>query len=546
MVKKRSKWVPAITASVLVAGIVISGCSKGSDSPSPSGGMNKASEERIKMTMFYNEAGIKTPPGFDRSNNPLVKIVEDYANVDLEFDIPPYAEYTTKHNLVLSSGKLPDIFHSTIPDETFKAARDGAFIDLKKYYDNSPMLQKVVTPAMMELGKDPVSGKYFRIPMAYDKGPQGAGILARFDLVQKYNSGKWPTSVPEWIDLMRKIKKAEPDSIPMTFRIIGDNMFAYGGGTIYGLYGASPYDWRIEGGKVIPNVMTAEFKEASKVMRDLYTEGLLDKEFATTDSTKYNQKLAEKNVLWQWNNMDQILPYQVTLTLPTATGNQKSQIWGVAPPLTTNPAVLKDRKYAMGGVGLPITTHGMYIPTSNKNPDRTFKVIEGFAQEQLKDKIFWGDEGNTYTMKDGKRVADPAKMSAEDHAWKRQFAFLFGYTDGQDAQNANFEAQLGKEIFTNIQNGMKVMQKEAEAIGLAGMIGYAEPDEVLKKNAEIMQAINKFTSEYIMSRISEQEFNAAIVDWEKKYRSLKYDPLQKFLDANKDDLIKKGYKKAGW
>ncbi|MFK7693703.1 hypothetical protein [Paenibacillus sp. HJGM_3] len=546
MVKTRSKWVPALTASVLVAGIVISGCSKGSDSPSPSGGTNKASEERIKMTMFYNEAGIKTPQSLDRSNNPLIKIVEDYANVDLEFDIPPYAEYTTKHNLVLSSGKLPDIFHSTIPDETFKAARDGAFIDLKKYYDNSPMLQKVVTPAMMELGKDPVSGKYFRIPMAYDKGPQGSGVLARYDLVQKYNDGKWPGTIPEWIDLMRKIKKAEPDSVPMAFRVIGDNMFNYGGGPIYYMYGAAPYSYRIEGGKVIPNVLTAEFKEASKVMRDLYTEGLLDKEFATSDGTKYFAKKAENNVLWEWNGMDQILPAQVSLTLPTATANQKKQVWSVAPPLTTYPAVVKDKKYATYGVALPISGHGLYIPASNKNPDRAFKVIEGFAQDQLRDKIFWGDEGDTYTMKDGKRVANPDKMSAEEHAWKRQYAFLFGYTDGQDAQNANFEAKLGKDIFTNIQNGMKVIQKEAENIGLDGMVGYAEPDEVLKKNAEIMQAINKFTTEYIMSRISEQEFNAAIADWEKKYRALKYDPMQKFLDANKADLIKKGYKKAGW
>ncbi|MEF3302132.1 hypothetical protein [Paenibacillus sp. GYB003] len=542
----RTKWGAALTTTVLAAGLIISGCSSGSTSPGTSDGSTKQNEARVKMTMFYNEAGIATPQGVDRSNNPLIKLVEDYANVDLEFDIPIYAEYTTKHNLILSSGKLPDIFHSTIPDEAFKAGRAGAFIDLKPYYDKSPLLQKVVTPAMMELGKDPISGKYYRIPMAYDKGPQGAGILARYDLIQKYNAGKWPGTVQEWVELLKKIKKAEPDSIPMTFRVIGDNMFAYGGGTIFGLYGASPYGYRIQGGKVVPNVTLPEFKEAVLVMRDLYAEGILDKEFATTDSTKYFQKLAEKNVLWQWNTMDQILPYQVSLTLPTATGNQKSQVWGVAPPLTSYPSVLKDRKYAIAGLGMPITAHGLYIPASNKNPDRAFKVIEGFAQEQLRDKIFWGDENDTYTMKDGKRAAIPDKMSAQEHAWKRQYAFLFGYTDGQDAQNANFEAKLGKDLFASIQSGMKTIQKEAEQIGLETIVGYSEPEEVLKKNAEIMQAINKFTTEAIMGRISMQELDAAIADWERKYRALKYDPLQKYLDANKEKLIKDGYKKAGW
>lgn len=557
MEKTRKKWVPALTTSLVAIGIAATGCTSNSDKPgasspspasnaSPSAASAKPKEDRIKMTMFYNEAGIATPQGLDRSNNPLIKIVEDYANVDLEFDIPPYAEYTTKHNLVLSSGKLPDIFHSTIPDETAKAARDGAFIDLKKYYDNSPALQKVVTPAMMELAKDPVSGKYFRIPMAYDKGPQGAGIMARYDLIQKYNAGKWPGTVDEWVELMRKIKKAEPDSIPMTFRVIGDYMFNYGGGTIFGLYGAAPYGYRIQGGKVIPNVTLPEFKEAVKVMRDLYAEGILDKEFATSDSTKYSQKMAEKNVLWIWNGTDQVLPYQTAMTLPTATGNQKTQVWGFAPPLTAYPSVLADRKYAMAGLGMPISAHGLYIPSSNKNPDRAFKVIEGFAQDQLRDKIFWGDEGDTYTVKDGKRAAVPEKMSAPEHAWKRQLAFVLGYTDGQDAQNANFEAKLGKDTFSMIQDGMKALQKEAEQVGLENLAGYAEPDEVLKKNAEMMQAINKFTVEAIMGRISMEQLDAGIAEWEKKYRALKYDPLQKYLDANKETLIKNGYKKAGW
>src|SRR5690606_25147888 len=113
--KKTKKAVSAVMTTALV-GAIIAGCSSGGDTPpaaSSSPGASstpKANEERLKMTMFYNEAGIKTPTAVDRSNNPLIKIVEDLANVDLEFDIPPYAEYTTKHNLVLASGKLPDIF----------------------------------------------------------------------------------------------------------------------------------------------------------------------------------------------------------------------------------------------------------------------------------------------------------------------------------------------------------------------------------------------------------------------------------------------------
>src|SRR5690606_16425875 len=145
------------------------------------------------------------------------------------------------------------------------------------------------------------------------------------------------------------------------------------------------------------------------------------------------------------NTMDQILPSQASMNTPTSTPAQKAQVWAVAPPLTKYPSVLKDRKYAIAGQGSPISGHGLYIPSSNKNPDRTFRVIEAFANEKLKEAIFWGEEGDTYTVKDGKRVANPDKMSAEEHAWKRQYAFVIGYVDGQDAQNANFEAKMGTE-----------------------------------------------------------------------------------------------------
>jgi len=69
---------------------------------------------------------------------------------------------------------------------------------------------------------------------------------------------------------------------------------------------------------------------------------------------------------------------------------------------------------------------------------------------------------------------------------------------------------------------------------------------VVKKNAEIMQAINKFTVEAIMGRITMEQFDQAVKDWEKKYRAFKYDPLQKYIDENKDYLRQMGVKMVDW
>ncbi|MDF2815218.1 MAG: peptide permease, partial [Paenibacillus sp.] len=183
MVKTKKRWVPAVVASVMAMSIVAAGCSSGGDSGSKDSPNNSAppapkEKPRIELSMFMNNSGLEHFPldTTDPSNNPFINVVEKISNVDLKIEVPPYKDFLTKFNLLLSSGQLPDILHTNYPDPTYKAAREGAFIDLKAYYDKSPIVKKYITPQMMELAKDPASGKYWRIPMAYEKGPQGFGI----------------------------------------------------------------------------------------------------------------------------------------------------------------------------------------------------------------------------------------------------------------------------------------------------------------------------------------------------------------------------------
>lgn len=541
------KTVAAVLSAGLVLSVVATACSskQKEDATAPSSGGNK--EQRVKLSMIQTNAGITIPDGTNLNDNPWINIVREKANVDLDVEIPPYTDFATKFNLLLASGNLPDIVQGYDPNAAYKAARDGAFIDLKPYYDKSPLLQKVVTPQMMELAKDTTTGKYWRIPMAYDKGPQGQGIMARYDLVQKYNAGKWPETVEDWIELLRKIKKAEPDSIPMSNRVVGDTVFGYGGAVFFNLYGANPYGYRIQGGKIIPNVLLPEYKAAVEVYRQLYSEGIFDQEFATNTNDKWFPKWSSKNVLFQWNSADQLLP----ATVPTsgqigAASAPPEARFAFAPDLKTYPSVVSDPRYAKGFLGTPISAHGMYISAQSKNKDRAFQVIEAFASDELREAIFWGKEGETYTQKDGKRVPIADKLGDPNRTWSRIYALLFGYTDGQDAQQAVYEQLAGADYFKLAKDSMKQRQADAEANGISGLIGYIAPEDAAKKTSEMNQAINKFTTEAIMGKISMDQFDQARKDWEKQYRSLVYDPMQKFLDANKDNLIKLGVKQAGW
>src|SRR5512143_2402999 len=67
-----------------------------------------SSGQRVKITMFMGNSGVAQPAGVDPSNNWAINIIEKYANVDLEVEIPNYQDFPTKMNLLLASGNLPD------------------------------------------------------------------------------------------------------------------------------------------------------------------------------------------------------------------------------------------------------------------------------------------------------------------------------------------------------------------------------------------------------------------------------------------------------
>ncbi|GAA3403730.1 hypothetical protein GCM10020370_20480 [Paenibacillus hodogayensis] len=498
--------------------------------------------------MFMTDSGIPTPDGIKLSDNPFINIVKDYANVDLEIEKPSYQEYKTKFDLLLASGQLPDIVHTMYAADAIKRADEGAFLDLKKYYDQSPLVQKIITPEMMELAKSP-SGHYYRIPMAANQSPQGKGLLVRFDLVKKYNNGKWPESVEEWADLMRKIKKAEPDSVVLTNRVNGQRVLSYGGIVFYTMYGAEPYSVRVQDGKVYSTFQLPEYREATELMRQLYEEGVLDKEFAVNDLAKWQDKYVNKNVLMSTDDANQVLPFARNLKQGKTNPNTVTQEIAFAPPLKKYPSVLKDPKYTYSQLSLPINSHGLYISSKTKDRDRAWKVIEGFATEQLREAIFWGKEGETYTAKDGKRSPIVEKLNDPSRSWSLQLALIPGYTAGREVGDATVEQVLGADYTKTILDSMKAVADQAAKAGL-GFWNFEQfpkdvADQVDKKGPEANDFISKATVEAIMGKITMRQFDDRVKEFTEKYGFI-FDEHTKYITAHKDELRKKGVMEVEW
>ncbi|WP_409345357.1 extracellular solute-binding protein [Paenibacillus sp. MBLB4367] len=520
--------------------VAVSGCAgnQGGGTASTAGKQetNKP-EERIKLKLFMSDSGVPVPNGTDPSNNEFINVVENLANVDLDVEIPSYADFTTKYNLMLSSGNIPDIVHGTDTKVTDLRGDEGAFLDLKKYYDKSDKIKKVITPEMMELAKSD-SGHYYRIPMNMTNQPQGRGVVVRYDLLVKYNEGKWPQTIEEWVEMMRKLKKAEPESVPLSNRLEGERAFGGGGKTVFFWHGAMPFEYRVQNGKVVSTFQLPEYKAAIELMKQLYDEGLLDKEFATNDNTRYASKKSTKNTMFEMTSSDQLVP-----SAAAKPKNAEFIEWQWSPALTKYPSVLKDPKYALPYKGSPIGESGLYISKQSKDPDRAWRVIEAFASNELSEAIFWGKEGVTYEVKDGKRVPIPEALRKQ--YWAINLALVWGFNGRVESNIAAAAQFLSKEELSRKLDGMKMLQEQAIQKGASLETFVTLTPEAVKKKSEADAFISKASVEAIMGKISMAEFDKKVEEFTKKFGFI-YDEYTDYMKKNKDKLEKFGVKEVNW
>ncbi|MBP1993787.1 extracellular solute-binding protein [Paenibacillus eucommiae] len=554
----KRKWFWAVPMMLVVLLLVLGGCSKendgGANSPAPSTDSEtnavstpKADEPPANLTFFYSNSGVPHPEGVDPNNNPFLDIVNKLANVKLKVEVPSYQEFETKFNLLMASGKLPDLVHTPYLSVAEKSGDDGAFIDLKKYYDNSPIIQKVISKEMMELTKSK-SGHYYRIPMAWDKAPQGSGLAVRFDLLEKYNEGKFPATVEEYVDVMYKIKKANPKAIPMTNRVVGASMLTYGGDTLYQLLGAAPYANRIKGDQVIPNFGTPEFMKATKIMRQLYTDGILDKEFSTNSLDKWSRIISgDFDTLMEWNTADQ-MPYKGEGAIKNTNPLTKEARYVVAPPIQVDP-VVSNPLYVESFKALPVIDHGVYISSTSKNQDAAWRVIEALASDELDEAIWYGFEGEHYTVgADGKKIVDFQKLEADKAvSWAFHLHLIRGFVSGQEAMKEKSMAIMGEEYGKFVFDSMIPMQQQADKNGIHPLT-LVEPklsDESAAKRTEMNEFISKALAEAIMSRISMEELDQRIAEFNTKYGTVFAELTQIYKDI-KPELPALGVKVVNW
>jgi putative aldouronate transport system substrate-binding protein len=384
-------------STLLAAATVLAACSStepaakgnnGAEAPAANMG-GKLSEKPVTFKWLASdrrEAPIK-------NNWPVFQEIEKRTNIKIEFEPVPN-EMAEKRQILIATNSVTDFIpvpHTDArtygPDGVFlnlKEYMDKYGPNLKKYFDEYPEAKALVTGA---------DGGIYSVPTREGLGFNYSWIV-RQDLLDKYGI-KAPANPEEFYRMLKTLKEKHPDTYPLLPERGSHN----GAATLFtallrsfsGLEGFVPLD--PVSGKYVFAADHPGFKETLLFMEKLYSEKLLDPEFAILKSAQWEERMlsGKSLVTWFWKTRVQ-------------TFNDTAKAGGIIPGYQVNAmpqfaaSGVKNYQYSrdiIGGTGLAI---------SGKIKDKVeaVKFLDYLLSKEGSDFLAYGIEGKTYEIVNGK------------------------------------------------------------------------------------------------------------------------------------------------
>jgi putative aldouronate transport system substrate-binding protein len=272
-------------AALMVLLIPLTACTPVSPSP----------PDPFTVSVLYND--VETAP-FQKD----WRILEEYRkrwNITLDVHLGDDKAYDVAIQQTFASGDIPDVILKCWPDAMAGYANSGLLLPISDYVDEMPYFQKYIQShglkAEIERLKDS-NGEYHILP-GYQREIQTQQWIYRSDAFTA-NRQKAPTTYDELFDSLVVLKKAYPDSTPITASWGGAHLLAMMGagyGIPAGWAGTSAYDSGTDLWSYAP-AMEA-YRELYRFLNRCYAADLLDPAVFTQTNAEFLEKLVDGKAL---------------------------------------------------------------------------------------------------------------------------------------------------------------------------------------------------------------------------------------------------------
>ena len=414
MNKKMKKLTTMILACVLLAALA-AGCSGNggkpaeSSSPSSNTGATKtpetggASEVDYPKSVTYWVSLNSNAAATMKSYNEIAayKELEKVTGTKVEFQHPPTGQEKDQFNLMIASGKLPDVIEfnwnsiAKGPDSLIKENRiirlneliEKHAPNLTKILNDNPDLKKLVTTD---------EGNIYTMPFLLNdpKLLIVNGPIIRKDWLDKLQL-PMPVTIEDWEKMLTAFRDGDPngnnqkDELPFSFNITpspesDENHMLIGAWGITG-------DFYQNNGTVKYGPIQPEYKEYLTLMARWYKERLLDNDYMTQDGKLKDAKVTGD----QLGSFTAYAGSGIGRYMELMKDSPNFNLAGATYP------VLKEGDRPPGQYSFPYSGIGAAISSSAKNPEQLVKWLDFKYGEQGHMLFNFGIEGESYEMKDG-------------------------------------------------------------------------------------------------------------------------------------------------
>ena len=336
------------------------------------------------------------------------KLLEKKFNVEIT---PVYMDdeaYKTKKAISMSSGEIPDIIYELDPLNVQSDARQGFLLDVDydKIKQSAPavfeQINKEVPKAWLYSHYD---GKNYGVPNIYYTGNRTTLGLWRADWLKNVGIDKVPETIDEMHEAFVRFRNNDPDGNGKqdTYGMSADMVANHFTMTeIFGAFGALPFNWVNDGGKIVYGGLMPEIKKALEVIAKWYSEGLIDPDFITDDTVKNIQTKFKNGSLGYINAYGQDYLNTDESKSDSMIGVMK-QINPDAEVAVAKLPVGPDGKSGVfaWGKGGHIISFGRQLKDDTKKLDKIFEMLDYMQNnEDFSIQMLIGKEGEHYKMSD--------------------------------------------------------------------------------------------------------------------------------------------------
>lgn len=469
------------------------------DTPKP-----EAPKEPLKISMALTTGGaqyvINSP---DINKDEYVLKFEELANVDLDIELLSHENYDEAIALLLAGGDMPDILQTKgINQSQIAPAIDaGVLLPLNELIEkHAPNLMANVPKESWASSKVSKNGVIYGIPQ---ENPirNGTVVMMRQDWLEKTGK-KSPTTVEEYIDVMRAFQKLDPTYIPFS----GREKFSHTN-HFFGAYGVIPSTFTWTGKELVPSFIKPEMKDALAVYRQLYKEKLLDQEMFTQPGAAWDQKITGQAIVGIWAHGapwgDQ-WEQRIQASVPTADM--------MIPNAPVGPS---GKPGAIYGTGSSVSDFIWAIPKSSEaKAVEIIKFFDWYYSDEAPVNFFlYGIEGKDHTVKADGTIEYKYPETAEDYGQESQHQQWLKFT-GPKYHLTDEKFIKGRNRGDLILEGIRVSMEDG--IVDDGLDIPALPTIKARPELNHNGLFLEFAAKVITGKESVDSFDSFVADWKKR------------------------------